>query len=294
MKSLLLIITLFNFGCGAWHSDMASYTHINAYYLDPHLHSSRSSDFKFSHQNNPLPLISQIDEYAQKNEIDQVWLTDHIEDNPEPFESTNRVKDAIEICNAGRLCSNELEYKNKHFTLITAPYEGFEDTPSEELQGIELITTGGGEEPYEERTGLDYAIENIQQGRKLGFFGSSNSHTGHAGANGITAVDKHYGESLEDAVLNRHTTAVREKRHTIFLRLYHNNGLLEFPSSISSGKIDFKVYIVYRGYWVTWLLESDGYTYVDPSALATFVAMYEDGKLVAVTSPIYRGDKEIF
>lgn len=263
-------------------------TYLPPVYLDPHLHSERSSDWGSHGLSSVLGNLASIQVYAALNGVNEVWLTDHAEDNPQPFTSTASVRDALEICTpVVFLCYNQTFINGRPYILYVNTHVGVLDMPVGWAQGVEILSTGGDPSLPEERVALDKAIELIQLGHKLAFFGTSNNHAGLAGANGVTAVDRFGTESLDQAVLAGRTTAMREKQHTMFLRSKGNGkATMAYPQTIEYNYCFVKVE-VYGDEVIETVLHNETELQIDPKAAATFVKLLVGNKLAAATSPIY-------
>jgi hypothetical protein len=244
-------------------------------YLDPHLHSARSGDWGSHGYSSVIGDVASIAGYAAYAGVDQVWLTDHAEDDPMPFEGSESVVDGREYCTASVYCYNEVP----GYRMLVHPYLG----PTEVgwAQGIEVLTTGGDSSLAEERTGIDEAIALIQEGHRLTFFGSSNNHLGLAGANGVTAVWTN-GKSLEEAIGLGHTTAVREKQYTMIL---FSNGDVVWPAVEGPAYTQVSVY---ADRVVSASISKHNVLNIDLNALATFLTAKVGDRIVAVTTPVYQ------
>lgn len=286
--TFLLVIS----ACSELPSEL-NYNHIDAFFLDPHLHSARSSDWGHHGLAHVDGSIQSLRDEAQMRQIDQIWLTDHPDgyssNRPEPsFVSDDNVKDAIEICETDTYCFNETMLKNGtlHRSVVNA-WTGIDDFIIDSIQGVEVITTGG--DIREPRTSLDQAIELIQKGHKVSFLGSSNNHLGLAGDGGLTAIHKGLRLGLEDSLMANNTTAIRSKLYTMFFtKVTSTLGLIQYPLE-KINNVDYVLVTVYDSSVVyKYLKQKENEIVLDNNALGQFVMCKNNKDLLAVTSPIYK------
>lgn len=280
MKKLIILLLLTS-SCSSQKEDNTNIHNSNillATYLDPHLHSPRSSDFgTYGISNNSIETITQA---AISAGIDWIWFTDHPGPMYLPFDSTSSVYDGIEICDPGFMCYNEVVFDGKPYRLVVAPFEITLNPAPFNIDAVEVIATGGSFQTDQERDGINYGIQSIQAGYKPHFMGASNSHAGLPGANGLTAILKE--NSKENSLRKGRMTAVRSKEYTYFL--YQNETGLKFIRPAIS---NYELYVVevHPDRIVT--TQTQQIKEISKNCMATFSYIRYNGKIVAVTSPIY-------